>query len=119
MPTVDPTSRSYVVKIDLPPTGEAGRPRPCSALRSGMFGRATFAQGDRNVIAIPAAAIRENGQLQSVFVAEGGRAHVRMITTGERRGADVAVLSGLQPGEKVVTPVPQLLADGVLIGSEQ
>ncbi len=117
MPTVDPQSRSYVVKIDLPPTDEAGRAKGCGALRSGMFGRATFAQGERSVIAIPAAAIRENGQLQSVFVVEGGRAHARIITTGERRGTEVAVLSGLQPGEKVVTPIPQLLADGTPIGS--
>lgn len=117
MPTVEPQSRSYVVKIDLPPTDEAGRAKACGALRSGMFGRATFAQGERRVIAVPVAAIRENGQLQSVFVVEGGRAHTRIITSGDRHGADVAVLSGLQTGEKVVTPIPQLLADGVLIGS--
>ncbi len=117
MPTVDPQSRSYVAKIDLPPADEAGRTKPCGALRSGMFGRATFTQGERSVIAIPVTAIRENGQLQSVFVVEGDRAHVRIITTGERRGSEAAVLSGLQPGEKVVTPIPQLLADGALIGS--
>jgi RND family efflux transporter MFP subunit len=117
MPTVDPQSRSYVVKVDLPPMDEAGRAKACGALRSGMFGQATFAQGDRGVIAIPASAVRENGQLQSVFVVEGGRAHTRMITTGDRHGSDVAVLSGLQPGERVVTPIPQLLADGALIGS--
>jgi membrane fusion protein, multidrug efflux system len=116
VPTVDPQSRSYLVKVDLPPVGEA---KPCVALRSGMFGRATLTDGDRLVIAIPATAVRENGQLQSVFVVEDGRAHARIVTIGQRRGAEVAVLSGLQPGEKVVTPIPELLTDGVLIASAQ
>ncbi len=114
VPTVDPQSRSYVVKIDLPPVGEA---KPCAALRSGMFGRATLTEGDRTVIAIPSTALRESGQLQSVFVVEDGRAHARIVTAGQSRGASVAVLSGLQPGEKVVTPIPQVLTDGALIAS--
>ncbi len=116
VPTVDPQSRSYLVKVDLPPVGEA---KPCVALRSGMFGRATLTDGDRLVIAIPATAVRENGQLQSVFVVEDGRAHARIVTIGQRRGAEVAVLSGLQRGEKVVTLIPELLTDGVLIASAQ
>ena len=115
VPTVDPQSRSYVAKIDLPPAG--GGEAVCALCGRECSAGPRLREGDRPVIAIPATAVRENGQLQSVFVVEDGRAHARIVTTGQRRGAEVAVLSGLQPGEKVVTPIPQLLTDGVLIAS--
>jgi RND family efflux transporter MFP subunit len=95
VPSVDAASRSVVVKIDLP---------AIPGLRSGMFGRAAFALGGRAVLAIPAASISERGQLQSVMVVENGASHSRLITTGERRGERVEVLSGLSAGEKVEAP---------------
>ena len=61
VPAVEAASRSYIVKIDLP---------ALPGIRSGMFGRATFAVGKRSVLAVPAAAVREQGQLRSVLVAE-------------------------------------------------
>ena len=63
VPAVDAASRAYIVKIDLP--AEPG-------MRSGIFGRARFQLGGRDVLAIPAGAVTERGQLQSVFVVEGG-----------------------------------------------
>jgi multidrug efflux pump subunit AcrA (membrane-fusion protein) len=103
VPMVDAASRSYVVKVDLP---------SCAGLRSGMFGRAWFPLGARKVIALPAAAVIERGQLQSVFVAERETARTRLVTTGERANGEVEILSGLNAGEKVVAPVPAGLADG-------
>lgn len=103
VPTVDAASRSYIVKIDLP-----GLP----GLRSGGFGRAMFQLGSRSPLTIPAAAVTERGQLQSVLVAEGGVAHTRLITTGQKSKEQVEVLSGLTPGEKVIFPVPPGLSDG-------
>ena len=102
-PVVDSSSRSYVVKIDLPAS---------PGLRSGVFGRATFQLGNRSALAIPAAAVVERGQLQSIFVADGGSARTRLITLGERNKDRVEVLSGLSSGEKVIVPVPQNLPDG-------
>jgi RND family efflux transporter MFP subunit len=103
VPMVDAASRSYIVKVDLP---------SCAGLRSGMFGRAWFPLGTRKVIALPAAAVVDRGQLQSVFVAEGETARTRLVTTGERANGEVEILSGLNAGEKVVVPVPPGLADG-------
>ena len=59
-----------------------------------MFGRADFPLGTRQVVAVPAAAVTERGQLQSVFVVEKGVAHTRLVTTGRRSGDAVEVLSG-------------------------
>jgi RND family efflux transporter MFP subunit len=102
-PAVDAASRAYTVKIDLP---------VIPALRSGVFGRASFQLGSRSSLAIPAGAVSERGQLQSVLVAESGVAHTRLITAGQKVKDRVEVLSGLTAGEKVIFPVPQGLSDG-------
>src|ERR1019366_2452515 len=106
VPAVDAASRANTVKIDLPPLAQ---------LRSGMFGRAVFSSGARNVLAVPTAAVTEHGQLQSVMVADGGYAHTRLITAGRKSGDRVEVLSGLSAGEKVVCPLPPGLVDGARV----
>jgi RND family efflux transporter MFP subunit len=110
VPAVDAASRSYTVKIDLPASPQ---------LRSGMFGRALFAVGARTALIVPAAAVIERGQLQSVMVADNGIAHTRLITTGQRQRDKVEVLSGLVPGEKVIAPVPMNLTDGARVEVRQ
>jgi len=106
VPAVDATSRTFVVKIDL-----AGVPQ----LRSGLFGRARFPLGSRKVLTIPAPALVERGQVQSVYVVEDGRARNRIITTGAREGDQLEVLSGLSASEKIVSPVPPALVDGARV----
>jgi RND family efflux transporter MFP subunit len=103
VPAVDPSSRVYTVKIDLP---------SMPALRSGIFCRASFQSGGRSVLTIPAAAVTERGQLQSVFVVDGGKARTRLVTVGDKLKDQVDVLSGLSAGDKVIFPVPDRLADG-------
>lgn len=106
VPAVDAASRSYTVKIDLPNV---------AALRSGAFGRASFSLGSRPTLTIPAGAVTERGQLQSVMVAENGVAHTRLITTGQKSKDRVEVLSGLAAGENVILPVPPGLSDGAAV----
>jgi multidrug efflux pump subunit AcrA (membrane-fusion protein) len=106
VPMVDAASRSYIVKVDLP---------SCAGLRSGMFGRAWFPLGVRKVVALPAAAVIDRGQLQSVFVADGETARTRLVSTGERANGQIEILSGLNAGEKVVVPVPPGLGDGARV----
>jgi RND family efflux transporter MFP subunit len=103
VPSVDPASRTYTVKLDLPPTPN---------LRSGLFGRALFPVAPRKALTIPSGALIERGQLQEVFVAEDGHARLRLITAGGRTGATVEVLSGLHGGDKVIVNPPAGLADG-------
>ena len=103
VPAVDAASRSSIVKIGLPAIPQ---------LRSGMFGRAFFPLGSRTVVVVPATALVERGQLQSVFVVEEGTARTRLVTTGRRAKDIVEVLSGVNAGEKIVTPIPVGLQDG-------
>jgi RND family efflux transporter MFP subunit len=104
MPSVDAASRSYTVKVAL-----------AGPVRSGMFGKAEFPSGTRKLLAVPAAAVIERGQMQSVVTVENGTAHVRLITAGTRGAGWVEVLSGLSAGEKVVTPAPAAVADGARV----
>ncbi len=106
VPAVDASSRAYTVKIDLPALPQ---------IRSGMFGRAAFALASRKVVVAPVASLQERGQLASVFVAEDGVAHTRLITLGQRSGDAVEILSGLNAGEKVVAPIAAGLSDGARI----
>jgi RND family efflux transporter MFP subunit len=106
VPAVDAASRAYTVKIDLPNVPE---------MRSGLFGKAAFTLGDHQTLAIPAAALQQRGQLQSVFVADNGTARTRLITVGERHREALEVLSGLTAGERVVVAPPPTLADGARI----
>lgn len=103
VPALDAGSRTFIVKIGISGAG---------TLRSGMFGRARFAMGERQALVAPWTALVEQGQVQKVYVVEGGVARGRMVTTGARQGGKVEILSGLSAGEKVVAPVPALLADG-------
>jgi RND family efflux transporter MFP subunit len=106
VPAVDTASRSYTVKIDLP---------SLPGLRSGLFGRAAFDVGKRSVLAIPAGAIRQQGQLVSIFVTEAGVARARLVTLGESRADAREVISGLSSGERIVFPVPDGLTDGARV----
>ena len=105
-PVVDSSSRSYIVKIDLP---------ALPIIRSGSFGRASFEVGSRSVLTIPATAVTDRGQLRSVFVAENSLARTRLITLGQRAGDRVEVLSGLNAGDAVVTSAPRDIADGARV----
>ena len=102
-PVAEAVSRTYVVKLDLPST---------QGLRAGQFGRVSIPTGDAAGLHVPATALVQRGQLEYVFVAEAGRAQLRLIRSGRRPNGMVEVISGLSAGEKVVAPIPVDLLDG-------
>jgi RND family efflux transporter MFP subunit len=94
VPAADPASRSFVVKIELPPDAR---------LCSGLFGRAHVASGQRQAILLPRTAVLDRGQLQGIYVVGADQvATLRYIALGKAEGQQVEVLSGLQDGERVV-----------------
>lgn len=103
VPLVDERSRSFIVKIDLPAR---------NGLRAGLFGRAYFPSGARQVLAVPEAAIVSRGQLRSAFVVEEDQARARLVTLGAAREGVVEVLTGLVAGDRVIYPLPPNLRDG-------
>jgi multidrug efflux pump subunit AcrA (membrane-fusion protein) len=104
VPAADPATRSYTVKIDLPPH---------KSLRSGLYGKAKFARQQKQAITIPNQAIIQRGQLTAVLVVDdAGTAHMRLITTGKSFGERTEVLTGLGEGDRVVVERAGEISDG-------
>ena len=94
VPAADAASRTFLVKIELPPSPVA---------RSGLFGRAQFPRGQRDALVIPRTAVVERGSLKGVFVIDQDKiASLRYVTLGAPIGDRVEVLSGLTPNERLV-----------------
>ena len=94
VPAADPSSHSFLVKIDLPSSSQT---------RAGMYGTAEFANGTRKAILIPRSAVVARGSLNCVYVLDGqGIAQLRYITLGGARGKLLEVLSGVSAGEKLI-----------------
>lgn len=102
-PAVDPASRTFRVKLDLPTE---------SGLRAGQFGRVLVPAGVSAALRLPVSAIVTRGQMELVFVVADGRAQLRIIKTGKRLGDEVEIVSGLTAGETVVTAGAASLRDG-------
>lgn len=81
-------------------------------LRSGAFARLQIPglTASREV-RVPLSALVQRGELSGVFVAEGGRAHLRWINFGETRGPSVEVRAGLKATDRVIAD-PAELKDG-------
>lgn len=98
-PALDAASRSATVKLDLPH-------RP--TLRAGLFGRIRYGTGAQPVLALPATAVRRAGTLAFVRVVvrvgDGETAETRYVRTGAPLAdGRVTILSGVQPGDVVLT----------------
>ena len=107
VPAVDPATRTFVVKAELPPgTG-----------RTGQSGRLRFGAGKGTVLAVPKRAITRAGGTDGLFVVGAADNTVRLsvVTTGADLGDRVEVLSGLSAGDRVAVSPLDRLHDGAVI----
>jgi RND family efflux transporter MFP subunit len=102
-PVADPVSRTFLVKLDLP---------PAAALRSGQFARVAVPVGESAVLRVPAGAVLQRGQMELVFIETHRIAHLRLVKTGKRLDGEVELVSGVEAGERVVTDGAAALRDG-------
>lgn len=95
-PTVDPQTRTVKVRVEVPNPGFALKPQ--------MFADAQIQVNYGPQILVPQEAVLDSGTAQQVFVVHpGGTFEPRKVTLGPVIDTDVAVLTGLKPGETVVT----------------
>ena len=92
IPSADPMTRTFLVKVGLPKVIGA---------YPGMFCRLLVPSGTRLAVLIPAAALRRVGQLETVMVKEGQTWKALYIRTGQFHDGLIEVLSGLQGNETV------------------
>jgi RND family efflux transporter MFP subunit len=106
VPAVDPSSRTFTVKVDIAAKG----------LRSGIFGRAYLPVGSHRGIMVPRGALKENGALTSVWVVgKDNIARMRLVRTGRESDGRVEVLSGLSSGERIAVGVADKIVDGAKV----
>ncbi len=92
VPSADPVSRSFLVKVLLPQT---------DGLYPGMFGKLRVPVGERSTIVVPREAIVRVGQLTTVRVLAGDRWERRNVTVGTGDADVLEILSGLSAGDTV------------------
>ncbi len=102
-PTADASSRTFLIKADLPST---------TGLRPGQFGRVDVPMGETTTLRIPATAVFRRGQLEFVAVAANERSNLRLVKAGRQVGAEIEIVSGLEPGETIITAGGADLRDG-------
>lgn len=103
-PSIDPQTRNGLVYVDLPAS---------PAIRAGMFARGEFELGRAPALTLPQTAIVLREGFATLFRLEGeDRVAQTKVTLGRRKGDRVEVVSGLQPGMRVVESGAGFLADG-------
>lgn len=110
LPTVDAATHTVQMRADLP----AG----LAALSPGMYARLWLpvaaggpsAAGTPAALTVPLAAVVRRAELTGLYVLDAaGAPLLRQVRLGRTEGSTVEVLSGLMPGERVVTD-PQAAA---------
>jgi len=104
----DPKTRRFRVELAL--KNEDGK------LKSGMFARVYFRTGTIESLAVPQDAVLRRGQLTGLFILdEENRSRLRWIRLGRKSEQIVEVLSGLNPGDRVVASGVGLMREGQIV----
>ncbi len=107
-PVADPATHTFTVKVT--PVDEAGK------LRSGMYANlALLVEEKQAALLVPRAAVTLINNKESVYVVQDDIAQLRPVVTGLTDGDNVEILSGLRPGEMVVTAGQSSLNDGMRV----
>jgi Cu(I)/Ag(I) efflux system membrane fusion protein len=101
-PTLDSSARTVRARVQIP--------NAAGLLKPGMYATVTLTTPARSALTVPTSALVRTGERTLVFVDMGnGRLMPQEVETG--RGGDqyTEVLSGLEPGQRVVTSAQFLL----------
>ena len=111
IPLSAPGSHTVQFKVDLP----AG-----VAIVSGSFVSVEISMGTRTALLVPVQAVRENGQLAGVFVADpSGKASFRLIKATPFDSDRMEILAGVRAGERIIAKLTDQIIDGVSLEIRQ
>jgi RND family efflux transporter MFP subunit len=103
-PTVESTTRAGLVYVDIPSTGSA---------RPGMFARGELLLGQSAATMAPLSSIVNQDGYTYVFVVGDSQVVARRrVETGVVRARQIEIVSGVQPGERIVDKGAGFLKDG-------
>lgn len=108
----DPASHTIGVRLELPAD---------ASIRSGLFGRAWFRNGERRALLLPQSAVIRRGQLAGVYVLDSsGVLRWRVVTLGQTSPeGSIELLAGLGAGEKFAANPGERDLDGKRAGGGQ
>jgi membrane fusion protein (multidrug efflux system) len=107
-PVIDPNTRAVMVRAHLP--------NPDRALRPGMLMSVAIQSSTRNGLSVPELAVLGEGTSRYVFlVGEGNRVRRAEVRTGAHLNGRVEIVTGLSPGQRVVTEGINKVADGMTV----
>jgi Cu(I)/Ag(I) efflux system membrane fusion protein len=93
-PDVDPMTRTVKVRVEFDNRD--------GALKPAMFANVAISSPSRSVVAVPESAVLQTGTRALVYVASGSSFEPRAVALGSR-GDGFYEVSGVSPGERVVT----------------
>jgi RND family efflux transporter MFP subunit len=113
-PVVDEKTRMFTINISIP--------NPKHKLRAGMSAEVQLTTAQRRgVVRVPLDAVVDKGDDQVVYIIEQGssqtqyRARERRVETGLAGQDNIEIISGLSPGETIVTKGQHFLRDGAQV----
>jgi RND family efflux transporter MFP subunit len=113
-PRVDTTNQLLLIK--------AAVPNSAGLLRNNQLVHVHVIWSESEKVVVPVTAVARLGNLMFAYVAEQANsmtiAKQKRIETGDINGNDYVVLSGLNPGEKLITTGVQTLVDGMPVKPE-
>lgn len=112
-PTMDPATHTFNVEVTVRNENRE--------LRPGMYARATVSFGSSEQIVIPDNAVlkQQGSGVRTVFImTDDGTAQSRVVTTGLHFGNKFEILSGIEPGEKVIVKGQNSLKSGDKVKTE-
>ena len=104
IPLSDSASHTIQFKVDLPPGFSAP---------AGRFVTVSIPAGTRSALLVPRLAVRETGQLTGVFVVDSGSvARFRLVKASPYDTDHIELLSGIDPGDKLIANPGSQILDG-------
>ncbi len=95
-PALDVSSRALIIEADVENQN--------NQFRTGLFAEAEILVDDGSrALAIPASSVTAFGGVEKVWIVSDNEAHPQQIRIGRREGERVEVLSGLEPGQLILT----------------
>jgi len=86
------------------------------ALIPGAFAKVKIVLGKNNeALMVPNSSIIPSGRKKLLYVYEGGKAMMKEVTTGVRDSTNIQVLTGIKPGDTVITSAMLFLRPGLAV----